>query len=391
MPRVLVVDDDENLLLLAEKRLAKAMSGFNVIMASSAREALHNLAKEKIDAIVSDYKMRGMDGLEFLRKIRSLGCDIPFIMFTGQGREEIAIDALNLGANYYLKKEGKSNSLYRELAHILRQLVEHRKTEQNLQQAHARGQKYLDTASVILVALDRDGIVTMINRKGCAVLGHSEKEIVGKSWFETFLPERMQEETRAVFSKLMEGEIEPAQSFENPIIPKNGNERLIAWQNTVLIEKGNIVGTLSSGDDITERKQAEKALQESEERFRTIFQAIPNPAYLYQRMPNERIILVDVNKAALAISQGQVAFCVNQDLDDLAALSDEFSPSLQKHGVDLWQIAVNVRGVFASGKPLRVEKAFHLLSGEDKYFVLDYVPTSAETVVIVSTDVTKRQ
>ncbi|MFQ5980232.1 MAG: PAS domain S-box protein [Candidatus Heimdallarchaeota archaeon] len=509
MPRVLVVDDDENLLLLAEKRLAEAMSGFNVISATSASEALLNLAKEEIDAIVSDYKMPGMDGLEFLRKIRSQGCDIPFIMFTGKGREEIAIEALNLGANYYLKKEGKSGSLYRELAHILRQLVEHRKTEQCLQQARTQAQKYLDIASVILIALNRDGIVTMINRKGCAVLGYSEEEIIGKKWFETFLPEEMQEATRAVFNDLMEGKIEPAEYFENPIITKNGSERLIAWHNTVLIENGNIIGTLSSGDDITERKQAEIALSESQMRFRRFseasfegiiihdkgvildanhvyakklgyevsevigknglehaapkcrqaivenfrsgfeepfetialkkdgsmfpveihaknveyngktvrvaasrdltqqkqiqlelerskaqfqqtFQAIPNPAYLYQQLPDGQIILCAVNKAALEISQGQVAFCVNHDLED-PVLSDSFSPMLQKHGVDLWQVAINVRGVFASGKPLRVEKAFKLPSGEDRYFLLDYVPTSGDTVLIVSTDVTERQ
>ncbi|MHA2232658.1 MAG: PAS domain S-box protein [Candidatus Hodarchaeales archaeon] len=272
MTRVLIVDDDEDMLYFASALLSREGACLNVVTAASALEALRILPNRDFDVIVSDYKMPGMNGLELLRDIRNQGNDIPFIMFTGQGREEVAIDALNMGANHYLKKEGNPDSLYHELAHTIKQLANHRKTERNLQETRVQAQKYLDIASVILVALDRDGIVTMINRKGCAVLGYSEEEIVGKEWFETFLPERMHEETRAVFSKLMEGKFEPVEYFENPVITKNGDERLIAWHNTVLIEKGSIEGTISSGDDITERRQAEKALQESEERFRTIFQ-----------------------------------------------------------------------------------------------------------------------
>ncbi|MHA2271204.1 MAG: PAS domain S-box protein [Candidatus Hodarchaeales archaeon] len=274
MLRVLIVDDDESFLYFAELLLARETSRFNVVTATSAKEALFILdsSQEAFDAIVSDYQMPGMNGLEFLENLRSQGNDIPFIMFTGKGREEIAIDALNLRADHYLKKEGAPENLYGELAYTIKRLVEHRRTQQALQEAQARAQKYLDVAGVILLALARDGTVTLINRKGCTVLGYPEEEIVGMNWFETFLPERMQEEVRTVFADLMEGSIEPVEYFENPVTAKNGAERIIAWHNTVLIEDGRTVGTLSSGEDITERKQAEEALRESEERFRMIFQ-----------------------------------------------------------------------------------------------------------------------
>ncbi len=127
-----------------------------------------------------------------------------------------------------------------------------------------KAQKYLDIAAVMIVAIDAKGEVLLINKKGCAVLGYKEWEIVGKNWFDNFLPERLRDKVKAVSQKLMIGEIEPAKYFENPILIKNGQERIIAWHNTVLRdEAGKIIGHLSSGDDITERKLAEEKIKAS--------------------------------------------------------------------------------------------------------------------------------
>ncbi len=95
-------------------------------------------------------------------------------------------------------------------------------------------------------------------------MGYAEEEIVGRNWLDHFIPERLRDDLREKFKRLMSGEIEPFKYYENAILTKTGEERVIAWHNTILRnETGEVTSTLSSGEDITERRRAEKALQES--------------------------------------------------------------------------------------------------------------------------------
>lgn len=123
-------------------------------------------------------------------------------------------------------------------------------------------QRYLDAVNVSLIVLDDQHKVTLINKKGCELLGYEKADVIGKDWFSKFLPTRHREATRNVFKKLMAGEVEPVKYFENPIVTKTGEERLIAWHNNYIIdETGAITGVISSGLDITDRKQIDKALR----------------------------------------------------------------------------------------------------------------------------------
>lgn len=158
---------------------------------------------------------------------------------------------------------------------IIRDISKSKQAEQALREERDKAQRYLDIAGVIFVVLNADQTVALINNKGCQVTGYHEKEILGKNWFDNFLPERDREKTREGFFKLIAGDIEPNEYFENYILTKNSEERLIAWHNTVLRdEEGNITGTLSSGEDITERRLTETALQESQEKFRLMAENI---------------------------------------------------------------------------------------------------------------------
>ena len=133
--------------------------------------------------------------------------------------------------------------------------------DQELQAQRDLARRYVDIAGVILLALDADETVAMINRKGCEVLQCREGQIVGKSWFDCFIPARCRENIRAVFNRLMAGEVEPAEYYENPVLTCSGEERIIAWHNSVLKDaEGRITGTLTSGEDVTERRRAEEAL-----------------------------------------------------------------------------------------------------------------------------------
>lgn len=147
---------------------------------------------------------------------------------------------------------------------VVLDITEHKQSEQRLKEEKDKAQKYLDVAGVMFVLINKEGKVTLVNKKGCEILGYHESEIIGKSWFDTFLPEQNREQVKEVFNKLMAGEIEAAEYFENPVLTRDGEERLLAWHNTILRDNlGNITGTLSSGEDITERMQAETAMKKS--------------------------------------------------------------------------------------------------------------------------------
>ncbi|MFW9813753.1 MAG: PAS domain S-box protein [Candidatus Thorarchaeota archaeon] len=134
-----------------------------------------------------------------------------------------------------------------------------------------RAQSYLDIAEVILVALDIDGNITLINRKGCEVLECSKDEALGQNWFEVFVPQKIQKDTVEFFSELIAGQLNETRIAESLVQTKSGEERIISWVNSVLQnEEGEIVGTLSSGQDISEQRYAERAFEESERKYQTL-------------------------------------------------------------------------------------------------------------------------
>lgn len=157
------------------------------------------------------------------------------------------------------KREKEEEELRRHrqhLAEFLEERTDELRTERDI------AQKYPDIAGVIFIVMGADQNVELINKKGCESLGYKESEIIGKNWFDTFVPAQEREKVRAGFVKLISGKIEPVEYFENSIITKSGTERLFAWHNTVLMgEEGNIIGTLSSGKDITDRRGAERELR----------------------------------------------------------------------------------------------------------------------------------
>ena len=125
---ILYVDDEEALLEIG-KVFLEMTKDFEVITAPSALVALNILKSNGIQAIVSDYQMPEMDGIEFLKMVRASNKSIPFIMFTGRGREEIAIEAFENGADFYLQKGGNPEAQFAELVHKIHAAVNHRKAD----------------------------------------------------------------------------------------------------------------------------------------------------------------------------------------------------------------------------------------------------------------------
>jgi len=212
----------------------------------------------------------------------------PVLMQNGENRQEVdfvckngRVVTVDCSASAIRDQRGTIKSF----VVFQRDISERKKAREALKKERDTAQKYLDVAGVMLMVLDVNGAVTLINRRGCEILGYREEEIVGKDWFDHFLPERMKEQVKAVFQQIRAGDIKPMEYYENPVLTKSCEERIIAFHNSIMTDgAGKIIGTLSSGDDITERKQAEEALRDNEEKLGVITNTAP-----------DAIIMVDNN------------------------------------------------------------------------------------------------
>lgn len=139
-----------------------------------------------------------------------------------------------------------------------------KKVDLALRRERDKAQEYLDLVGVIVVALDTKGQVVLINRKGCEILGYKEHEILGKDWVTNFVPRHIRKGIDTHRKRVLAGDIEAVDYYENPIATRIGEERVISWTNiTLRDEHGKMTGTLSAGSDVTEYIRTEKRLESS--------------------------------------------------------------------------------------------------------------------------------
>ena len=171
---------------------------------------------------------------------------------------------------------------------VIRDITEKKKAEQEIINEKNKAQKYLDIAGVMLLVINNNGIVTLINKKGAEILGYKREEIIGKNWFDNFIPKKIRKQMKEVSKKILRGEIKSLEYYENPILTKNKKEKLISWHNVNLKnKKGEIIGHLSSGEDITEKKKAEEELKKSE---------------IYLNMMSDSVIVIDEKSRIISVN-----------------------------------------------------------------------------------------
>ena len=207
------------------------------------------------------------------------GCRKATLAQQGDTNEELTLaSGRHFHSRSFCQKEGGAY----QCTHILEDITDRLKLQEALEREHQQSQQYLEVAGVMLLLLGRRGNVKMINRMGCDILGLAEKDILGKNWFDNFLPEKDREKVRATFDKLMSGEVKQAEFYENPIISVNGREHLIAWHNVLIRDMhGEPAFVLSSGNDITEFRRSQQAAKTSEEQFRMLFDTIADAVFIH--------------------------------------------------------------------------------------------------------------
>lgn len=259
---VLYIEDDEDSAVITMKYLKEAtISEFDVVHMSTLKNGIEFLKHEcrleensPIDVILLDLILPNSQGIGTYKSVVDICPFIPVVIISGH--EEMAIECVKLGAQDYLfKPDYNGGTLTRSLTYAVQRdhLTKKYERERDV------SKMYLDVAGVMLLLLNPDQTVSMINKKGCEILGYSESEIVGSNWFDKFIPERMRDEIKGVFDKVISGRLETVEFYGNPIIAKDGSERYISWHNSLIKNTdGKVINILSSGEDVTERRKTEQ-------------------------------------------------------------------------------------------------------------------------------------
>lgn len=318
MIEVLLVDDEAALLDVTKIFMEKDGS-MKITAALSAKEALDRINTRGFDVIVSDYEMPQMNGIDFLREVRTRDPLIPFIIFTGRGREHVIIDALNLGADFYLQKGGHPRSQFAELKNMIEQAVSRKRAEMALRMSERRLSDIINFLPDATFAIDREGRVIAWNRSIEEMTGIPAIEMLGRGEYEYALP--FYGERRPILIDLIfESSDEIAKRYYG-VIHKKGDlligetdlpvlkgQRAILWgkASPLYDDTCNKIGAIESIRDVTDRRRTEEALRESEARYKGIIdtqeelisRTLPdgthifaNPAYCrYYEKPCEEIL-----------------------------------------------------------------------------------------------------
>ena len=178
--KILLVDDEE-VVLNATRDYLETCFSFEADTALSGEEALSRLSHTRYDAIIADYKMEVMNGLDLLSVIREKGDQTPFIVFTGKGREEVVIASFEQGADGYVQKGGEIRSQFADLAHKVKTIVHSKRTARALVEQDKRHQILFETMEQGVVYQDSAGVIIEVNPAAERILGISSDQLIGRS------------------------------------------------------------------------------------------------------------------------------------------------------------------------------------------------------------------
>lgn len=305
--RILYVEDDEGSARLLQKRLSRL--GFTVDTAPNGDEGLRQYELGKHDVVIVDHNMPGLSGLQIMRQLAQLEAAPITVMLTGTGNEMIAVEAMKLGASDYLVKDidgGYIDLLPAVIEQSLRNrqlLDEKRRAEEALEQNEKYYHALIDNSLDLIVLTDSSGLIRYVSPSFRTIFGQDESELIGQNGMELVtqgFTERtdadLAENTRQFYSSLKENPGKPYET-EIRVLDQYGIWRWLEVRGKNLLHEPWIEAIVLNVRDISDRKQAEEALRESEGRFRMLFEEAPDPYFTNDLAGN----LLDCNRAAEAL------------------------------------------------------------------------------------------
>jgi len=309
MLSVLYIDDEPALLDIAKVFLEKT-GDFTVVTSESAPAALQYLGSNPVDAVVADYQMPGMNGIELLITVRERYGDVPFILFTGRGREEVVIQAINNGADFYLQKGGDPKAQFAELVHKIKKAVENRQALDALRDSEQRLADIIDFLPDATFAVDRAGRVIAWNHAIEEMTGIPAADMLGKGEYEYAVPfygtrrptlidlvHETDEAVAKLYSHIVRQKDVLIADTTLPLL-KGRPVTLMVKASPLYNREGKIAGAIESIRDITYLKTTEEDLLRAKKDWETIFRAIGHPVIVLDA--KNRII--DANDATLRIT-----------------------------------------------------------------------------------------
>jgi PAS domain S-box-containing protein len=309
---ILYVDDEQDLLTVT--RLFLERSGkFRVDTMTSAQEALNSSDIQSYDVIISDYQMPGMNGIAFLKAIRERFGTLPFILFTGRGREEVVIDAINNGADFYIQKGGDPKSQFAELTHQIRQAVQRRRAEISIRDLERREADIINFLPDATFAIDRSGTIIAWNRALEEMTGVSAADMLGKGDYEYAIPFYGRRQPTLI-DLIHETDEVVAQNYTYIVqqkgtlivdstitLPTGKTIAFTGKASPLYNQQGEVVGAIETIRDITELKSAEESLRESEGRFAAFMEHLPVTAFI----KDDQSTTLFVNRHMVEVFGGQ--------------------------------------------------------------------------------------
>ncbi len=266
--KTLLVDDERSILDQAEIFLEKLSQEIDIHTAISADKALEMMGEKEFDVLVSDYQMPETNGLEFLEEMRrGKNSDIPFIMFTGKGREDVAIKALNLGADRYLQKGGEPRTQYKVLIDAIKQETSRYHAMDELKDKRER-LNFLELATdttedLKIAVVDEDYRYKVVNQWYVTQYDLDKKELIGMSVSELLGEETFKEDIKPHLDRAFEGEeIEYSSWFEF-----SSSQRYMNVRYNPIKEEGEVESVAIISRDLTDRKKAEERIEENKKKI----------------------------------------------------------------------------------------------------------------------------